>query len=98
MELLGYRLDSAYEGKMMVLDLCAENYLFVEGDKVKGNITKNRLKRSSLKKQFYKLVLNEQAYGNWFAKRKKYPRSKRYMQVMSLTALKRKLHRRSSLQ
>lgn len=79
---------------MLVLDLCLENYLFVEGEKVIGNITRNRVNGSKLKRKLFSVFMSKNAYGNWSARRRKSPKKERLMQKMSMSKLERKLKRR----
>ena len=89
-----YGAASEFTGKMLVLDLCLENYLIVEGEKVIGNITRNRVNGSKLKRKLFRVFMSKNAYGNWSARRRKSPKRERLMQKMAISKLERKLKRR----
>lgn len=79
-----YKMDSSFEGKMMVLGSCLENYLFVKGDQVIGNITKNRVNKTTWKHKIRRKLMSKNAYGNWSTHRRTLPQSEKLMQKMSM--------------
>ena len=88
---LGYKGDSL-KSQMMELDLCLENFVYLEGNKVRGNITKNKANKVNfLHKIYYRIDKN--GYGNWAAKRQKSPRHEQLMQVMSMRRFERLISR-----
>jgi hypothetical protein len=86
-----YKMASSYEGNMMVLGLCSENYLFVKGDRVIGNITKNKLNKNNWKQKLYRKLISKNAFGNWNAHRRSPSKSEQLMQNISMNRFIKKL-------
>jgi len=95
--IFGTKLNSIYYGKMMALDLCSENVLFVDGDQVIGNITKNKRKLRSVKYKIRRLLMNEENYQKWVDDRTKLPKIKKVRQSMSISKFERKLRLKNLL-
>ncbi len=89
-----YRVDSSYFNRLLVMGLCSESFLFIDGDKVRGNITKNRGNKVKLRHKIYARILSEDAYSNWLAKRTSPPKSEKLMQSRNLYRFEKKLQRR----
>jgi hypothetical protein len=93
----GTKMNSIYYGKMMALDLCSENVLFVDGDQVIGNITRNNRKLRSVKYKIRRLLMKEVNYQKWVDDRTKLPKIKKVRQSMSIAKFERKLRLKNLL-
>ena len=89
------RISHSYFGRMMVLHLCSENILYVDGDHAIGNITKNKQCSKSIKYKVRHVLMSDENYYNWVYARMKLPKLKTVLQSMSIEKLERKLHSRS---
>lgn len=87
----GTKMNHSYYGKMMLLDLCSENVLYLDGEQVIGNITKNKLSRRTVEHRVRRILMSTESYQNWDTNRRSFPKLKRVLQSMSIAKLERKL-------
>jgi hypothetical protein len=92
----GIKVDSSYYGRMMVLDLCMENVLYLNGDRVIGNITKNK-QSSGINYKFRRILMTNENYQNWVSARMNSPKYIRAFQGMTVAKLERKLRLKNLL-
>ena len=93
--MMSHRPDTL-EGRILLLDLCMENILYVDGNRVKGNVTKNRASSPNLYGRLL-FIINKSWSSRYYNKRTSSPKQEKLMQSMSIGKLERKLSRKDLL-
>ena len=83
----------SFRDKILILDLCLENILFVEEDKVVGNVTKNRAKHGGIIGRTMFLI-SKKWFSIYTQKHMTAAKRKKKMQTMSMNKFERILHRK----